>query len=443
MEKYQDCSKARHCTMDMKEAMAYIKEAELLGSSLGLEVIRTLLSYMGDPQKKVRILHVAGTNGKGSVAAYLSAILAEAGYRVGRFISPELHDFTERISINGVNIARDEMARLIGVVSGYAELMASQGVGKPTVFEISTAMAFQYFFEQRCDLAVMEVGLGGRLDATNVIDCSLASIITSIGLDHMQILGKTLQDITQEKAGIIKGGGEVISAPQMLEAERVLKQICREKDAKLFLIKAEKINTRSYGRYYQHFDFGGYQNLQIRMLGLHQIINASVAVDTVLKVLNRQGFPVREDALRRGLWNMRWPGRLELLQEEPMIIVDGAHNQPGAECLAAGLLRHFPGKRFVFLVGVLRDKAYKDLFDALLPIASRFVTVTPPGRRALPAQDLAAYLSECCPSIPVEAASGVEAGLNQFVSTAKYDEALCAFGSLYYIDQVRVWCGKD
>ena len=422
--------------MTYADAMAYLREAEVLGSSMGLDTIRALLQRMGNPEKNLPVIHVAGTNGKGSVVAYLTSVLAAAGYRVGRFTSPDLYSFTERISINGKAISEADVARLTEVIARHAAAMEYAWEGAPTVFEISTAMAFQYFREQHCDLAVLEVGLGGRLDATNVVSHPLVSVITSIGMDHTELLGDTLSKIAWEKAGIIKERCPVVTAPQAPEAMEAIEKACLERGSECFPVRRALLRTTAWDGREQRFDYGRFQNLSISLLGEHQLVNAATAL-TALQVL-QPSYPVSQEALRAGLSATRWPCRLEVLREKPLALVDGAHNPQGVGSLAAGLIRHFPGKKFSFLVGVLADKDYRAMFDPVIPLAERFITITPNSHRALPAQQLADFLKQRYP-VPVETAPTVSAALESVIPQLGDKESFCAFGSLYYVGEVRKW----
>lgn len=423
--------------MTYLEAITYINEAEKLGSRPGLDTIKALLRRLGDPQRAVPVVHVAGTNGKGSVTAYIACILSAAGYRVGRFTSPDLHAFPERISINGQDIPEERVAELTSKLAVHAAEMARLGEGSPTIFELSTAMAFLYFKEQGCDLVVLEVGLGGRLDCTNVVENLLAAVITPIGMDHMAVLGDTLAKIAGEKAGIIKPGCPVASAWQEPEADRVIRDTCRTLGGLLSLVTPDLVRVGPYDMDRQFFDYGPFQELSISLLGEHQVYNAALAVQAVLLVRG-QGFSVPEDAIRRGLSETSWPGRFELLHRCPVILADGAHNPHGVHSLAESLKRYFPGRRVAFLAGVLADKDFNAMFQEILPLASRFYTVAPPSKRALSAGALAAFLKTIC-DVPVTPADSVSAAMEACLAAMNEEEIFCAFGSLYYIDEVRRW----
>ena len=427
--------------MTYQEALEYISSRPRFAprklapgeEPFNLNAIRALLARLGDPQKALRFVHVAGTNGKGSVTAFLSAILQEAGLRVGLYTSPYLERFTERIRIGDREIPEADLARHAGTVRDAVEEMKRDGEDLPSEFELVCAMAFLWFREQAPDLVVLEVGLGGRLDATNVIDCPDLAVITSIGFDHMETLGDTLPKIAWEKAGIIKPGGHVVVLPQNPAVDAVFQTVCLERKAVLHTaalpVRTVRPDLRGQG-----FDLPGLPGLHISLLGTYQMENAALAAQTAL-LLKDLGLPVTEEAVRAGLDKAKWPGRFELLRTEPAVLIDGAHNADGAQALRASLEACFPGKRIVFIAGVLADKEYDAMLSAVLPLADRFYTIAPPTARALSAEALAERLSELgAEALPC---GGVEEAVRRAVDHAGKDGVVCAFGSLYYIGQVR------
>lgn len=398
-----------------------------------LNAIRRLLSLLGDPQDSLRFVHVAGTNGKGSTVAFLSQILVESGLRVGIYTSPFLERFTERIRIGREEISETDMGRLTAQVRDGVEQMKQAGEDLPSEFELVCAVAFLYFKEHKVDIVVLEVGLGGRLDATNVISTPELAVLTAIGLDHMETLGGTLPKIAREKAGIIKPGGDVLAAPQGPQVDDVFRAVCRTQNAALHQAFSP-VRTAPPTLDGQRFDLPGYPHLRIGLLGAYQIENAALAAQAAL-LLRQKGWPITEYTLRAGLENTRWPGRFELLRQAPAVLIDGAHNAGGAQALRRSLDAYFSGQRVTFVVGVLSDKDYDSMLSAVLPLADCFYTVTPPSPRSLPAEDLAIYLqtkgaaATACPT--------VEEAVRQAVVHAGKNGVVCVFGSLYYIGQVR------
>jgi dihydrofolate synthase/folylpolyglutamate synthase len=420
--------------LDNIEALQYIKDSLKFGSILGLDRIERLLERMDNPHRKLKYVHVAGTNGKGSTVAFISSILMAAGYRVGTYTSPSIERFNERIRVNGEDIENEALASIITDIKGYIDDMVSKGEENPTEFEITTALAFQYFLDKECDIVVLEVGLGGRLDSTNVIESPEVCVITTIDFDHMEILGNTLALIASEKAGIIKSGSEVVVYPQSEEAEDVILSKADSLGARVRKADFDSIHILSSDILSQTFNYKGLSVLSIRLAGLHQTRNASVAIETAL-LLSEKGWKIDEDAIRRGLDSARWPGRFELLCEEPIFIADGAHNSQGVAMLRKNLEQLFPDRKITFIMGVLADKDYAEMVSEIAPIAQRFITVDVDNKRALPCEELAEMIEEL--EVEAIAAHDVHAGIRLAMLLAGSDGIVCSFGSLYYVGRVR------
>ncbi|MCX7843450.1 MAG: bifunctional folylpolyglutamate synthase/dihydrofolate synthase [Clostridia bacterium] len=424
--------------MTYKEALEYIHGTLRFGSKLGLRNISVLLELMGNPQKKLRYVHVAGTNGKGSTVSFISSVLIEAGYKVGIFISPYIERFTERIKVNNTEIGEDELAEITSLVKDKIEIMVGMGENHPTEFEIITAIALQYYCEKGCDVVVLEVGLGGRFDATNVIDFPEVAVITAISFDHTDILGDTLGKIAFEKAGIIKPGCETVLYPQTEEAQEVFEKACWERGSNLHRVDLSSLKLLSFGADGQEFDYSSgernYKALRISLLGDHQARNAALAVKA-LEVLEGKGFIIPEEALKRGLLKARWPGRLEILSTEPFFMIDGAHNAEGAKVLAEALKKYFPEKRKIFIMGVLKDKDYKTMARLLAPMADKAIAVTPKSERALSGNKLAEIIEGYCKDVTVS--DTIEEAVRISLKAASETDMICAFGSLYYIGEIR------
>jgi len=420
--------------MNYEQALDFIHSTHKFGSKLGLHNIGVLLELMGNPHKKLKFVHVAGTNGKGSTVSFISSILTQAGYKTGIFTSPYIERFTERIKIGNDDISTDDLARITGFVKEKVDIMLQRGENHPTEFEIVTAIAFQYYFENNCDIVVLEVGLGGRFDSTNIIDTPLVSVITTIGYDHMDRLGNTLSEIAFEKAGIIKENGSVVAYHQAEEVEKVFRDVCTEKNAKLKIVDFTTLKLLSYSVDGQVFDFEDYRSLEITLLGEHQTRNAAVAVKTA-ELLREKGLSIPEQAIRDGLLKTRWPGRLEIMNKNPFFLIDGAHNVEGANALADALKKYFLGKRIFFILGVLKDKDFKSMIEAVAPLAHCFITVTPNSDRALTADELSKILARYCNNVYVS--DTIEAAIKTSLELASQDDVICAFGSLYYIGEVR------
>ena len=419
--------------MDYKEAMEYIDGTLWFGSKPGLERVEELLRRLGDPQKGLKFVHIAGTNGKGSCAAMLSSVLRAAGYRTGLFTSPYLFRFNERMQINGEEISNEALTRLIGKIKPQAEAMDEH----PTEFELITAAAMLWYKEERCDIVVLEVGLGGRLDATNIIDTPEAAVIMNIGLDHTAILGDTVEKIAAEKAGIIKKAAPCVLYSQSAEVEEVVRQKCAETDSELIVTCPEEIVSEFDSAEGQVFSYKG-ERYALPLLGAHQLKNAAAVIETA-KLLSRRGWKIDSEAIERGLYAVSWPARFEIVRQEPCFIVDGGHNPQCAETVAANLEKYFPGKKHVLLIGVLADKDYAQLTDILAPAADAFVCVTPDSPRALPAEALAEYLRRY--EKPVTAFGSIEEGVAAAGEAAGEEGVACAVGSLYMAGKVRACFG--
>jgi dihydrofolate synthase/folylpolyglutamate synthase len=382
--------------MNYAEALEYIHGIGRFGKKLGLENITRLMRALGDPQDRLRFIHIAGTNGKGSTAAYLSSVMRAAGYRTGLYTSPYLQRFTERIRVDGREIPEARLASLAGTVRSAIAGLVAAGHQHPTEFEVVTAIAFLYYAQEGCDVVALEVGLGGRLDSTNVIKAPLAAVIATIDFDHVAQLGDTLEKIAFEKAGIIKPGCETVLYPQPDSVREVFETAAQKVGARLHVCDFSTLRGTSFGLRGQTFDYGRHKGLKIALLGDYQIRNAALAVEAV-EVINRDargGIHVSDEALRRGLRDARWPGRMELLREKPAALIDAAHNPQCARALRAALDKYFPGRKKIFIFGVLKDKDYRGIIEAVIPAASAVFTVTPESGRALAAGELANILRE-------------------------------------------------
>lgn len=417
--------------MNGREAVSYIDSFQWQAHAPGLERIRTLLHALGNPHKQLKFVHVAGTNGKGSVCACLASILRCAGYRVGLCTSPFLEDFRERIQVDGELIAPEELGALTEQVRPAAEAMPDH----PTEFELITAVAMLYFLRRRCDIVVLEVGLGGELDASNVIDVPEAAVITAMGMDHAAVLGPTLADIAAAKAGIIKPGGAVVSFGGCPEADDVIRETCRKKGAQLTEADFSRLRVLGTSLDGTDLELAPYGRLRVPLVGLYQAKNVAVAV-TAAEVLRSKGWKISPQALEEGLAAVRWPGRLEVLRRaDPVILRDGAHNAHGMAATVESLRALFPGKKLIILMGVMADKDVEEMLTLLTPIAEAVVTVRPESPRAMPAEELANRVRRY--HIPACACSSVEEGLRIAAMAAGPDGTVCALGSLYLVGEVR------
>lgn len=410
------------------QARSFMDECARFGSVPGLENIKNLCAVLGNPQSRLRTIHIAGTNGKGSVGAYLASILEKSALRVGRYTSPAVMCAREVFSVNGEPVSEDVYAMAVSRAYDGVRTMTERGLAHPTQFEIETAAAFECFNEQKCDVALIEVGMGGRLDSTNVIEKPLLSVITRISMDHTAFLGDTLEKITEEKAGIIKRGVPVVSAEQALISRQVLENKCRLECAPLYFAD----ETQLIGANFDGIDFscGGYR-LHTSMCGAYQCDNAALAVKCAL-VLRENGVDITDEAISGGIAAAAWSGRFEVLRRNPPFIIDGAHNPDGAERLAQSIKMYFGEKKPCFIFGVFRDKDYKKIAALTAHLSSRVYTVTPPSPRGLDAavlcETVKKYNSECT------ACGSVRDAVRLAAESA--DGAVC-FGSLSFLAEVK------
>lgn len=425
-------------TMNYQETLEYIESLQGIGIVPGLSGITALCEELGNPQEKLNFVHIAGTNGKGSVLAYISTVLKCAGYRVGRYLSPVILDYREKIQVNGRPIFKQDLCNCMERVEEACTRMAAKGLPHPTVFEVETAAAFLYFQEKDCDIVVLETGMGGREDATNLIQNTKIAVLTSISMDHMQFLGKSLTDIAFHKAGIIKKGCHVISAIQEPEVLSVLERESQNKDA-VFTVAGEARKVR-YGLEKQRFSYVDsrgrrYENLEISLAGKHQIENAVLAVEAIGR-LEECGYPVEERRLRQGLLAADWPGRFQIVGKKPLFVLDGAHNEDAAKKLADSIRFYFTNRRIIYIMGMLRDKEYEKVIAETYAYADQIITVTPPENpRALPALGLAEAVKDYHPK--VTAAGSVEEAVEMAYLLAGREDVILAFGSLSYLGRMQ------
>ena len=419
--------------MNYKEARVYLDEVSKYGSVLGLESMRELLRRLGDPQNELKFIHISGTNGKGSVLAYLSTILTGAGYRTGRYISPTLFSYRERIQVDGEYIEKESLARHVTAIAAAAVEMQKAGLPSPTAFEMETALAFLYFKEKRCDIVTLEVGCGGLLDATNVITTTLMEVIASISMDHTDLLGDTLAKIAAQKAGIIKPDTMVVSAQQKSEAAQVIEDTCKEQHCTLQMVDESKISNVHYGAEGQTFSYKTWENVAISLAGSYQIKNAALALEGV-EALRKLGYALSDQQVREGLLHTAWRGRFTTLRRDPTVIIDGAHNPAAALELKESLERYFPGKTLYFVMGMFKDKDYAQVIDLTAPLARHIITVETPGNpRAMPARELAEAVGKVNPS--VEWADSVAHGVEKALAMAGKEDAVIVFGSLSFLGE--------
>lgn len=418
--------------MNKEQALQHIHQTSWQGQEPGLQRMKLLLEALGNPHKKLRFVHVAGTNGKGSTCACISSVLQCAGYRVGLNTSPYIHRFNERIQVDGAEIPDGDLVALVETMAPVVDALPI----RPTEFEWITALAFLYFAQAQCDLVVLEVGLGGLLDASNVIDCPEVAVITALGLDHTAILGDTMEDIAAAKAGIIKQGGSVVYEGSNATGLAVIGAICQRQNATLHLVDFARMGATNGTLLTPGFDVAPYGHLALGLAGNYQPRNALVAI-TAVEALVRKGYAITPSHIAQGLERVRWPGRFEVVGTAPLVILDGAHNPQGMAAAAQTLASALPGQQVQVVLGLLADKDVTQMLLQVKPFASHVHCVTPPNPRALPAEDLAVQLQTL--GMEATAYDAVEQGLDGALALAGTQGTVMALGSLYLCAQVRDW----
>ena len=396
----------------------------------GLDRIRKLLALLGDPQKELKFVHIAGTNGKGSTAAMTASILCKAGYKAGLFTSPYIYRFHERIQMDGRQIADEKLLPLILKVKALAETMEEM----PTEFEFVTALAMEYYRQEACPIVVLEVGMGGLIDATNAIDAPEVAVITNIGLDHTDALGDTEAKIAANKAGIIKTGCHAVVYRGCDEVEQVYAQVCAEKQVPLRKADFDSIRLHHCDLFGQTFDCGDRKELFIPLLGNHQLYNSAVVL-SVIDALRERGWKLEESHIREGLRDVSWPGRFDIVCRDPLFIIDGGHNPQCIQALVKNIDDYLADRKVIALTGVLADKDYGEMFRPVMDKVSAFVCITPDNPRKLEAHELAAHLRAT--GAEAVGCDSVKEGVEKAKALAGPEGAVLCFGSLYSIGDIR------
>ena len=424
--------------MNYEEAMNFIQNTSKFGSVLGLDIIKELLERLGNPQDQLKVVHIAGTNGKGSTLAFLAGIFRESGYRAGRYVSPASFCYEERFRINEENISKEDLCFYMEKIKKISDEMVRDGMSHPTMFEIETALSFLYFLDKKVDVVLLETGMGGRLDATNVVKKPIAVIIASIGMDHMQFLGDTIEKIAAEKAGIIKEGCPVISYNNQESVNEVIKEKAKEMHCKVTFVNSEGIRVLSEslngGSFsYRSSDGRCYEKIEIPLLGRHQINNAALALEALNTIRNY--YCISEFQTEDGLRKTIWRGRIEILEKDPLVICDGAHNPDGAKSLLNFLQNNFTNRRLIYIMGVLSDKDYEQMIQILTPMAAKVYTVAPDNARALSSKDLA----ECVRKYhhDVEERQRLKECLEEVKQQADKEDVIIICGTLSFQNELK------
>ena len=407
-----------------------MKKAAGYGSVLGLSSITELMRQLNNPQDRLQIIHVAGTNGKGSTITFLSNILQRAGYKVGVYTSPAVFDYRERFAVDGKWIAWERLWDYFLDIKAACDTIVSQGGTHPTLFEIETALAFLFFSQEACDYVLLEVGMGGDTDATNVISHSLCSVFSTIGRDHMQFLGDSLEDIARIKAGILKCNGRGVSTWQEKAVEQTLSKVADKKSAKMTFAQSSLVTIVQQNPLV--FSYKEFSSVKIQMAGAYQLDNGVLALETV-RCLRELGISIPTEAVYQGMEDAFWPGRMECICHKPLVFLDGAHNLPAAVRLRETIGKDFTNKSITFIIGVLADKEHREMLRLLLPLATHVVAVTPDNPRALPGADLAEEIHGL--GYDAYVSDSMEDGVSHAIEL--WDDMILAFGSLSYLQECK------
>ena len=420
--------------MDYQQSRAYIKDAEqYAGGALDLTNIKELMKRLGNPQDQLKYIHVAGTNGKGSVIAYLYTTLMKAGYHVGRYISPSVYSYREKIETEGKPISREKFAEQTTRVAAVIEEMTAEGLAHPTPFEIETAVAFLFFAEEKCDPVILEVGMGGITDATNLITTTELAVLVPISMDHQSFLGNTISEIAEKKAGIIKPGSSVVTIGQETEALEVIKKTGAEAGADVCVADVSEAEVLEADFTGQRFCYKG-EEYTLSLAGSYQTENAVLALEA-LRILDERGYHTTLEQRKEGLWATRWNGRLTIIHKDPLFIVDGAHNPAAADMLEDSVRKYFKDRRLFFIMGVFKDKDYPYIIRKLCPYAEQILAIeTPDNPRALPAEELAKAIRPY--NANVRAEKNIPRAVEELFEMAGKDDVILSFGSLSFIGEI-------
>ena len=416
--------------MNIEQAINYIHSLYRPGNKPGLHRIRELLALLGNPEKELKFIHIAGTNGKGSTAAMTASILCKAGFKAGLFTSPYIYRFNERIQMDGKQIEDEVLLPLILKVKALADTMAEP----PTEFEFVTALAMEYYRQEGCPMVVLEVGMGGLKDATNAIPAPEVAVITNIGFDHTDALGNTLEQIAANKAGIFKEGSSAVVYRGTAGVEAVYERICSKKNIPLKKADFDSLQLISHDLYGQVFHCGSRKNITLPLLGDHQLHNAAVVLG-IMDTLIEKGYAITEEHIYEGMRDVSWPGRFDIVCRDPLFIIDGGHNPQCIEALVKNIKDYLAGRKVIVLTGVLADKDYGEMYRPVMELVQEFVCITPDNPRKLPAAELAQHLTQA--GAKATACETVKEGVDMAIALAGKDGVVLSFGSLYAIGDIK------
>ena len=416
--------------MTANEAIEYIHSMVWNRRATGYEHAKILLEKMGNPQNKLKFVHVGGTNGKGSTCAIVASILQKAGYRTGLYTSPYIFRFHERMQINGVQISDEDLAETTEYVKKFADELPDC----PSEFALVCCIAFEYFARKGCDIVVLEVGMGGENDSTNVISCPDVAILTNIGLDHTEYLGDTLEDIAKTKAGILKENGRAVIYRNTVSVEGILQRICEERNIQYVFPSFSEVKLKKHSLEGQVFDYRARRDLFLPLLGEHQLYNTVVAITAIEQLIER-GWNINESHIAEGLQDVKWPDRFEVICKDPLFIVDGGHNEQCMDALAQNIRDYLAEYRVIALTGVLADKDYEKMYRKLIPLVDEFVCITPPCPRRMEGEELAERLRKM--GAKARACETIEEGVALALNLTGDEGMVLCFGSLYSISDIH------
>ncbi|WP_026476107.1 bifunctional folylpolyglutamate synthase/dihydrofolate synthase [Alkaliphilus transvaalensis] len=425
--------------MNFLEAIQFVEKCHSYGTRLSKSEMEMILSYLGNPHLHLKYIHVAGTNGKGSTSSFLHSMLKSEGYQVGLFTSPHLHCYTDRIRINGMNIPQEEFAEIIKMIYDYIDPLMGDQINYPAMFDLMVLLSFTYFTRKQVDYVVLEVGLGGLMDATNVIEDSLISVITPIDIDHIDVLGSDLGQIAHHKAGIIKSNGLVVAHWQLPIADAVIKEVAENKKAKLKILEKDAVSILTQEVKEQSFDLdfseGLLTNIKIRMIGEHQVYNAALAILALITLRDNNKLQISDEAIYSGVYQNSWAGRLELIQETPLIFIDGAHNLQGASVLSSAIQKYFINKKINFVIGMLSNKDVSGVLNQLIPLCDKVIFTRPKNPKAMDPHLLAQQVSYLGKEVLV--AETIQESVHLALEYTSHDEVTIFTGSLYLMGDAR------
>ncbi|MGL5634483.1 MAG: bifunctional folylpolyglutamate synthase/dihydrofolate synthase [Sarcina sp.] len=423
--------------MKYEEAMDYIANTSRFGMNFGLERVQTMLALLGNPEKKLKCIHIAGTNGKGSTTAMVTSILREEGYTVGMYTSPYLEEFEERIQINGVNIPKEKLVELVDKIIGIIDRVVEQGFDNPTQFEIITTIMFLYFANENVDYVILEVGLGGRLDATNVIK-PLLSAIASISFDHVKILGNTIAEIANEKCGIIKDA-LTVSYPQVLEAMEVIEDNCNKKGVELIKASEDSIKSVTIDKDLNlqtiEYNISG-RNIRVttQLLGEHQIKNTLFAIN-IIDAFSKIEQKISDEAIIKGIRKTKWIGRMEIMKKTPLVVIDGAHNIDGIKAIKNSVEKYFNYNKIILILGILSDKDVEGMVKTISELSDNIILTEPHSERAGGSEQMISYLE--AENKHYERILEYDKAYERALEIASDDDLILICGSLYMIGDMR------